>query len=359
MNAEPCSMTLLVEAKWDGRLGHREAASVDRHLVTCASCAALAVDLDSTRALLREPVAQPSPLDRQRKRMKLLRETVLSPVTLARPPRRRIMSVGLLVAAAIVLLAVVTRPRPIREAASEAASEAAPPAPIVSVRTVTTVSPEGQARFTRSEADGSDVVTLLDGGVTFSVRHLAPGERFLVKTSDAEVEVRGTMFRVEAADERIQRVSVAEGKVEVRFRGSVYPLSAGELWSRPIESAPLAPSASPIVASSVSVTVATRRPIEVHPATSAKAAPENSAGELAEGVGLMRRDDYGAAADRLDTFSKGHPDDDRSEDAAFLVIVAMQRAGRRAEAITAARRYIARYPSAYRREEAEAVIAAP
>jgi hypothetical protein len=350
-------MTLLVEAKWDGRLGDREAASVDRHLATCASCAALAVDLDSTRALLREPVAQPSPLDRQRNRMKLLRETVLSPVTPARSPRRRIRAVGLLAAAAIVLLALVTRSRPIRGPTSEAA----PPASIISVRTVTTVSPEGPARFTRSEVDGSDVVTLLDGGVSFSVRHLAPGERFVVKTSDAEVEVRGTVFRVEAADERIQRVSVVEGKVEVRFRGSVYPLSAGELWSRPVESSPLtpAPRASPTVASSVSVKATRRRPIEARPTTSAKASLETSAGDLAEGVGLMRRGDYGAAADRLDTFSKSHPDDDRAEDAAFLVIVAMQRAGRRVEAVTAARRYIARYPSGYRREEAEAVIAAP
>ena len=357
MNAEPCAMTLLVEAKWDGRLGDREAASVDRHLATCASCAALAVDLDSTRALLREPVAQPPPLDRQRKRMKLLRETALSPVTPARSPRRRIRAVGVLAAAAIVLLALVMRSRSIRGPASEAA----PPASIISVRTVTTVSPEGPARFTRSEVDGSDIVTLLDGGVSFSVRHLAPGERFLVKTSDAEVEVRGTMFRVEAADERLQRVSVAEGKVEVRFRGSVYPLSAGELWSRPIESAPLMPtsSTSPKVASSSSITAMKQRAIEARPATSAKAARENSAGELAEGVGLMRRGDYGAAADRLDTFSTSHPDDDRSEDAAFLVIVAMQRAGRHPEAVTAAKRYVARYPSGYRRDEAEAVIAAP
>ncbi len=221
MTAAPCSMALLVEAKWDGRLGDPEVASVDRHLAACASCAALAIELDSTRALLRAPVAQPSPLDRKRNRMKLLRETVLPSVLPARPPRRRIMAAGL-VTAAIVLLAFVTRSRPIRDAAGEASL----PAPIASARTVTTVSPEGPARFTRSEAGGSEVVTLLDGGVSFSVRHLAPGERFLVKTSDAEVEVRGTVFRVEAADERLQRVSVLEGKVEVRFHGDVY------LWRR-------------------------------------------------------------------------------------------------------------------------------
>ncbi len=73
----------------------------------------------------------------------------------------------------------------------------------------------------------------------------------------------------------------------------------------------------------------------------------------------MRRGDYGAAADRLDAFSRSHPDDDRAEDAAFLVIVAMERAGRRAEAAAAARRYVARYPSGYRRDEAEAILAAP
>ncbi|MEP7125253.1 MAG: FecR domain-containing protein [Byssovorax sp.] len=348
MSLEPCPSALLVEAKRDHRLGDREAASVDRHLATCASCAALAADLDGALALLRTPVADFSPLELKRNQLKLIREAVLLPAAPTRPSRRPIQAASLLAAAAIVLLLLVARSRT-RQAAFDTT---APPSPIVSVRTVTTISPEGPARFTRGEVDGADVVALSDGGVSFSVRHLAAGERFIVKTSDAEVEVRGTVFRVEAASERLQRVSVIEGQVEVRFGGVVYPLSAGELWSRPVE--------SPVPVPAASVAVATKRKkTAAIPAASAEANHDDSSGDLAEGVGLIRRGDYGAAADRLDAFSKSHPDDERAEDASFLVIVAMQRAGRHAEASAAAARYIARHPSGYRRAEAEAVLAAP
>ena len=69
----------------------------------------------------------------------------------------------------------------------------------------------------------------------------------------------------------------------------------------------------------------------------------------------MEQGDYGAAAERLKSFADAHPGDARAEDAAFLTIGSLQRAGRAAEAAEAARRYLAAYPNGYRRAEAAAI----
>ncbi len=74
---------------------------------------------------------------------------------------------------------------------------------------------------------------------------------------------------------------------------------------------------------------------------------------------MIERGDYGAGAKRLEAFSSSSPGDERAEDAAFLVILALQRAGRPAEAAAAARRYLATYPSGYRRAQAKAIADAP
>ncbi len=69
----------------------------------------------------------------------------------------------------------------------------------------------------------------------------------------------------------------------------------------------------------------------------------------------MEQGNFGEAIERLGAFRKSHPADLRSEDAAFLVIVALQRAGRHEAAAVAAREYLASYPSGYRRGEAQRI----
>jgi outer membrane protein assembly factor BamD (BamD/ComL family) len=76
---------------------------------------------------------------------------------------------------------------------------------------------------------------------------------------------------------------------------------------------------------------------------------------FAAGVGSMEQGNFGEAIERLGAFRKSHPGDSRSEDAAFLVIVALQRAGRHEAAAAAAREYLASYPSGYRRGEAQRI----
>ena len=77
---------------------------------------------------------------------------------------------------------------------------------------------------------------LESGQVRASVAKLLPGERFLIETPDAEVEVRGTRFEVAIAGAAYclggprTRVTVAEGVVVVRAGGREARVAAGETW---------------------------------------------------------------------------------------------------------------------------------
>ena len=358
MKREPCSMALLVEAKRDGRLHDRELSSIDRHLATCASCAELARALDHVRVLLRAPTPEPTPLEVQRGRLRLLREAALpsSSSATVKGRGRPLLACALAIVATAAL--VVGLPRRSIEPGNTV-TQVASTSTSVPVRTVTTVVPEGEARFVRATDGGTEIVTLEEGAIDLSVRHLSAGERFLVKTSDAEVEVRGTVFRVEAADNRLQNVAVVEGKVEVRFRGGAFLLGPDERWDRPVDARPTALPSVPVIAVPASpplVASAKHGAPSPRPAESAKAPADDA---FVEGMGMMERGDYGAAARHLDAFSKSNAGDDRAEDAAFLVILALQRAGRSAEAVAAARRYLGAYPAGYRRAEAQAIVDAP
>ena len=73
------------------------------------------------------------------------------------------------------------------------------------------------------------------GAVHLQVAKLAKGQRFLLNTLDAEVEVRGTVFSVKVVEpsqgcgQRTQ-VSVEEGVVEVRTAMQLHTLHAGDRW---------------------------------------------------------------------------------------------------------------------------------
>jgi hypothetical protein len=92
-------------------------------------------------------------------------------------------------------------------------------------------------------------VTLTSGALDMTVRPLAPGERLVVRTGDAEVEVRGTALRVEADQGRIRRVAAIEGTVEVRYAGFSAVIPSGGSWHAtdratvPVE--PAAPAVTP------------------------------------------------------------------------------------------------------------------
>jgi hypothetical protein len=367
-------MAPLVEARRDGRLDAREAASVERHLAGCAECRALAADLDRLTDAARRPAAAPTlPLEHQRGRVALLRAAAGGEPLAER--RARPLLLGLAAAAALGLIATGAVARFGHPAHVDVARRL-PARPALAMndgkpqRVETTVRGAPGARFERTRVADVERVALADGAVDLEVRPLAPGERFLVATDDAEVEVRGTVFRVEAHDHRLAYVSVREGKVEVRRGSESALLTPGQEWrdesaSAVVAAAPVAPSkglapgalperhAHPGGA-------AVRGPSQALPSAAASAregAPADRSNAFADGVRLVARGDYAAAAERLQAFRADHPGDAHGEDAAFLTVIALQRAGRKDEARAAAHRYLAQYPNGYRRAEAEAIAA--
>jgi FecR protein/Putative zinc-finger/Outer membrane lipoprotein len=356
MTEERCTMAPLVEARRDGRLDAREVASVERHLAACAACRALAADLDRLAEVARLPAtAPPTPLEHQRGRVALLRAAAgAEPANDTAAVRR--LKVVLAAAAALAVTGALSAGAIAwsghRALDAVAVARRLPPPPALAARLDTTVRGAPGARFERARVAEVERVALADGAIDLEVRPLAAGERFLVATDDAEVEVRGTVFHVEAREGHLIYVSVREGKVEVRRGTESALLTPGQEWrdERPrveVEPAP-APLPKQARATVVAHSVAARdKPPPAAP----------SSNGLAEGVRLVERGDYAAAAERLEAFHADHPGDARGEDAAFLTVIALQRAGRKDEARAAAHRYLAQYPKGYRRAEAEAIAA--
>lgn len=372
-------MEWTVEALRDGRLGDREVASAERHIATCPSCQRLSADLDRIRRALRTPVEAPTPLEVQRYRARLLRAAASPAPRTARFPAPRVAFALAVAAAAAVLLWIsgAGRPLPPLPVAATAASSGSV-ATTAPLRVVTTIEPEDGARYVRAVDGTTETVALQHGAVTCRVRHLHAGERFLVTTTDAEVEVRGTVFRVAATLGLLRSVAVTEGTVEVRYHGGVTLVRAGGEWHLPDEDGAAQRDPAP---SSSAGAVGSARPPASEPVREPRASAQDGVGrrpaasggvpkrppaspgltktgELEEGVRLVERGDYGAAVEHLERYEREQPGAAGAEDAAFLVVISLQRAGKRAEAAAAAQRYLARYPKGLRRAEAEAIVRA-
>ena len=96
---------------------------------------------------------------------------------------------------------------------------------------------ESGGELTVDEAGATQRFTLRTGAVNARVSRLFAGERFIVDTDDAEVEVHGTAFRVAVVpavatcgDGSRTRVSVLEGIVRVRAAGREVRVVPGGSW---------------------------------------------------------------------------------------------------------------------------------
>ncbi|MFT3764944.1 MAG: FecR domain-containing protein [Minicystis sp.] len=407
MTTRDCPKASLVEALRDGRLGPQEQASMERHLSTCADCAALARDLDRIGEALRAPLPPATPLEHQRARVALLERAALqSPASLRAPSRRPLVFAF---AAAAMVLAVA-----VGWAGGRLTAPAAPA--VGSQAAETTIRPSNEASFERKATAGIEVVTLDRGTLDVTVRPLAKGERFVVRTKDAEIEVRGTAFRVEAEGGRIRGVAVTEGTVEVRYAGFSAVIPSGGSWratgdgapaasaapstaptssASPAANTPPAASAAPSASPAASAPAATSAPtvLAASPAppapkiaarTVARAASPAPASidapiappaaapdpepapraaptvppasrDFAAAMTALGRGDYEGSAKQLEAFASAHPGDARADEADYLRAVALQRAGRAAEAAAAARRYLATRPAGAHRMEARQI----
>jgi hypothetical protein len=254
---------------------------------------------------------------------------------------------------------------------------------ILALSTGTRLELEGNSSVLAEELARQQRFYLMKGTLEASVAKLTIGQRFIVRTPDAEVEVRGTRFRVEAravpdACEVRTRLRVHEGVVEVRAKGGVVRVGAGESWpdtcrgddartgprrmTPPIE---LAPPRAPGASSSVDHPPARRgKPAEAHAAEAhdAEAPISNALVEqndlFAEGVAARRRGDTVGAIAAYGRLMQRYPSSALVENAMVERMRLLNKTDRNL-AREEAQRYLERYSLGFARAEAERLISGP
>ncbi|MGZ3418963.1 MAG: FecR domain-containing protein [Polyangiales bacterium] len=183
----------------------------------------------------------------------------------------------------------------------------------------------------------------LDAGeARFHVKKLAGGERFLVHTADAEIEVRGTVFTVgivegDAVCGSRTKIDVVEGVVDVRHDGSTTSLVAGSHFPLCATPPALSPSASATVAAAPSSNIAAQNQL------------------FAAGIDAKKRGDKAGAIAAFDAYLARYPRGFLAESAE----VERMRLATGPQRAAAAKAYLAHHPQGFARAEAKAIVDAP
>jgi hypothetical protein len=198
--------------------------------------------------------------------------------------------------------------------------------------------------------EATQILRLVAGSVDLHVAKVSADHRFLVTTPDAEVEVRGTKFRVSigpsdptCSEDAVTHLVVTEGAVVVRHGGTEKRVTAGEQWPAdciaPVEvAAPAPPSAAPAITASVASSLAEQNDL------------------FAEAIVAKRGGESRVALTAFDRFLAMYPSSPLAQSAA-VERMRLLRGAQSPRALGAARQYIARYPGGFARAEAEAILA--
>ncbi len=225
------------------------------------------------------------------------------------------------------------------------------------------VTPRAGARWSRASARMVESLTLDAGDLLVTVKRHDARHRLIVELPDGELEDVGTVFRVSVTDGMTREVDVSEGVVVLRLRGKPeLRLAAGESYratgSVPVASSgPVGASANTVSSGPEGVAQADSQPAprasraSVNKSEDARVCPEASLFE--DGVQAFTPGDYPTAASALGRFSRACAGSGHSEDAAYLRMVALARAGRVDEARAAAHAYLNHFPNGFRNREAE------
>ncbi len=255
----------------------------------------------------------------------------------------------------------------------------------------------GNTRLAYDEGTEVHRFSLSHGSVHLEVTKLKQGQRFLVNTADAEVEVRGTVFDVSvipASEGCAERTSVAvkEGVVEVRSTSGLRTLHGGDTWQPECATAlalkePAAHAARPPIAERTALVgpnvelsarkdgqaTAERAVVEERATAgeSAGAAPTQTQSEQVRSSDLAKQNDIyaRASAER----NQGHslealtlyqelitkfPSSALTE-SACVQRIRILRTTNSAAAAREAKLYLSRFPKGFARSEAEALLSAP
>jgi hypothetical protein len=362
-----CPRLFEAEALRDSRLAGAELSNFARHLSVCPHCSREVEALQALADALRAPALGPADADElhvRRERTRLLAAFDAALVPRERTHRARGVFLGIAaVAALLVGLFVYLRPRAVE--------------PGVGVAHAVVVHADSNTSWSR-RVDGSLEKIVLERGA-LSIR-VAPAlalsnRRLLVVLPDGELEDIGTTFTVSADAGRTVRVSVQSGSVVLRLRGQPpLALGAGDTWTPSPSAAPsgstctscepallAAASASPLssapgrpvpAASSTPSRATLSRPGRSASHDALPAEPE-AARDFRAAMTALNSGDNTTAAARFANFLAAHPGDARAEDAGYLRVLALQRAGSTSAMKESAIQYLRRYPQGFRRAEVE------
>jgi hypothetical protein len=351
-----CPRLFEVEALRDGRLSGAELARFRSHVEGCAVCAdetrALAKLAEALKSSVNDVAADELHLRRERTRLLAAFDARLVP---AAPSGRAKTWLGLVAVAAVlsaVGVFVLSRHSALPPALPALSTG---PDPI-------TIRADSSAQWSRQSEGQVDKIVLKTGTLSIHIDHAQSGRRLLVILPDGELEDIGTTFSVSTDAGHTTRVTVQSGTVVLRLHHSpALALAAGESWTPPVaplltlptpSASPLAPAPPPTAASPFHGAKPTP---SVAPLSSSEAPAPDTAADFRTAMSAFSGGDNARAIALFGVFLAQHPRDARAEDAAYLRILALQRANDSAGAHQAARDYLARYPRGFRRAEVEAL----
>jgi len=350
-----CPRLFEVEAARDGRLTGLDLARFQTHVSHCALCAQEAEALDAFAKSLRSlPAVANDDLRVRRERTRLLAafDTALVPA----PSSIKRWLIPLVAAAVLTALTLTlwhSGPAP-KRTATVATAAAARPREAIAVR----ASPESQ--WSRQVENHRETITLTAGTITVSIDHTLSPRRLRVLLPDGELEDLGTTFSVTATPTATTHVAVQDGTVILRLRGRApIILGANQAYSPNIaepttETArPFHPSAPAAPAPAPAAPAPPARAVSSVPAPAPSSATGDAASEFRTALSALNTGNNALAANLFGSFLASHPTAPNAEDAAYLRILALQRAGSMQAMRSAARNYLDRYPSAFRRAEVE------
>lgn len=234
------------------------------------------------------------------------------------------------------------------------------------------------------DGDGpAQIFGLGAGSVRAEVAKLVGQQRFVVRTTDTEVEVRGTVFQVSQVPPVAScgggtptRVVVTEGVVVVRHDGTESRVRAGESWpagcgaAAPVAVAPVVPAApanlAPVERPHTVVAQAPTPPSTPRVKTSdpVPASEVNEPSRLAEqndlfqrGIASRRSGASSEAVAQFDELLRRYPGGPLTESAMVERMRALRPVDAR-RAADAARDYLKRYPSGFAKGEATTLVEA-
>jgi hypothetical protein len=349
-----CREATALEALHDGRLAHAAAETLRLHLGSCQDC--------------RREAAR---LERLSLKLGGLRGSEVSHLRVAAGRRRLLEAagrvdagrgspfvriVGFALAACALALVAWFGLRTAREP-----SAALSPSRAQNGELELIVTPGAGATWARSRSGATETLTLSGGELAIQVNRHASNQRLLVKLPDGELEDVGTVFTVEARAGKTRAVAVTSGRVALRLQGrDELMLSAGESFRAP-DDAP-ATSAEPLESGAPrsdarAPGVATKTGSRSNAASDETPACP-SASLFQAGVQAFKRGEYASAVSLLDGFSAACGRSNHAEDAAYLRMVALARAGQADAARAQAHVYLTQFPHGFRRKEAERLAGA-